>query len=758
MEFRIHKLLAFLAQIPLSMKTCCFFTLTLLFLLTWAESAFGQSATNPDSVFVFTLLEKANENYSNSQYEAAHLLCEKAINYANEKSYSLGLAYSFLKKSEIYIDQDSLDLAKVEAENAAVLAQKIHNPEVQAISDLLIAQTLMYNNQTKDSFRFFEKSINEHFALNHSTYAALAFNDYGYALGTQGETEKQIANLIQALDILEEVSPDNSAELAITLNNISIAFYTMQQMEKAIEYAKLSLVHREKTGDISRLSLGYCNLSQFYRGIDPDSVEKYLKLCEQYAEQSGDEARMTQAYITTALLYSDKNDRENALDYELKAIELMERRQNDPSMLSRRYISAGMHAMALEKDSVTIMDYFNKSIDQNQVVQSKFNFRDVYNQLSVFYKSQNDFQKAYDYYALHILYRDSIIQENTVSNIAELETKYETEKKDNEILQLQSTQQIRELQLEKQNAILAGNILEAAQKQKEIELLTQTKELNELEITQQNEEIIKQNLLTQNKEQQLILAEQEALIQDKELRNSKIFRNLSFLVIGMIVLISYFLFNRYQLKRKIEEQASLLAVRGNIAKDLHDEIGSTLTSIKILSEVSSKRLNQDATQVSPFLKKITEQSASAQQGMSDIIWAINPENDKLQNMVVRMREYVTQTLESKSILITMDIREDILNKTIDMSQRRDFLLLFKEVINNITKHAEAKSVKISLFQKDQYLTIQIEDDGIGFDPEKKRSSNGLKNMKSRVQALEGHLNIKSKIGEGTVVTITLNST
>lgn len=754
----MHNLLAFLEQILLCMKTCCFFTVTLLFLLTCTVSAFGQSVTDPDSVFVFTLLHKANENYSNSHYEAAHLLCEKAINYSKEKNYSLGLAYSFLKKSEIYIDQDSLGSAKIQADSASILAQKLHNPEVQAISDLLIAQTLLYSNQTKESFHFFEKSINEHFAVNHSPYAALAFNDYGYALGTQGETEKQLINLIQALDILEEVSPENSAELAITLNNISIAFYTMQQMEKAIEYAKKSLAHREKTGDITRLSLGYCNLSQFYRGIAPDSVEKYLKLCEQYAEESGDEARMTQAYVTTALLYSDKNDRENALVYELKAIELMERKHNDPSMLSRRYISAGMHAMALEKDSLTIMEYFNRSVAQNQVVQSKFNFRDVYNQLSVFYKNHNDFQKAYDFYVLQILYRDSIIQENTISNIAELETKYETEKKDNEILQLQSTQQIRELQLEKQNAVLAGNILEAAQKQKEIELLTQTKELNELEIIQQNEEIIKQNLLAQNKEQQLMLAEQEALIQDRALRNSKILRNLSFLVFGMIVLISYFLFNRYQLKRKIEEQESLLAVRGNIAKDLHDEIGSTLTSIKILSEVSHKRLNQDATQVSPFLKKIAEQSTSAQQGMSDIIWAINPENDRLQNMVVRMREYVTQTLESKGIQITMDIREEILNKTIDMSQRRDFLLLFKEVINNITKHAEAKSVKISLFQKNHQLTIEIRDDGIGFDPEKKRSSNGLKNMDSRARALGGHVTVSSKTGEGTLITITLNST
>src|SRR5690606_24564950 len=108
--------------------------------------------------------------------------------------------------------------------------------------------------------------------------------------------------------------------------------------------------------------------------------------------------------------------------------------------------------------------------------------------------------------------------------------------------------------------------------------------------------------------------------------------------IALLGILGLVLFNRYQLKQKIREQQSLLQVRSHIAKDLHDEIGSTLTSIKILSEVSGKSLRQDQQKASDFLQKITEQSAAAQQGMSDIVWAVKPENDKLENMVVRMRE------------------------------------------------------------------------------------------------------------------------
>ena len=146
-----------------------------------------------------------------------------------------------------------------------------------------------------------------------------------------------------------------------------------------------------------------------------------------------------------------------------------------------------------------------------------------------------------------------------------------------------------------------------------------------------------------------------------------------------------------------------LPLRNNIAKDLHDEIGSTLTSIKILSEVSEKNLYKDQTKTSSFLQKITEQSSAAQQGISDIVWAVKPENDKLENMVIRIREYVSQTLESKNINTIINIDEQVLHKTLDMSQRRDFLLIFREAVNNIAKYAAASKVQIQLEKKNNDL-------------------------------------------------------
>ena len=728
-------------------------TILLLALICFCFAASAQTAHQKDSIQVFKLLEQAELKFLDGTFTEVLRICEEAIDYANNHGNDFGLAYAYIKQSEAFIELDDLNLAQKAVSDLSPLISKLGDPLIEAIYNLLQAQILLYRNQIKESFPYFEKAISGHFENNLSSYAALAYNDYGYALGVDGQTDLQVTNLVRSLEILEAVSPDNAAELAVTLNNISIAYYGMGKLDKAIEFALLSIEYRKEAGDISRMALGYCNLSQFYRGKDQAEVEKYLKLCEKYAEQSQDEARMTQVYVTSALLFSDKGDRENAMAYEEKAVALLLKNNQDPSMLARRYLSLGMHAVALEKDSLEIMQYFNKSLQLTSVDHNKLNFRDLYEQLAYFYRSKNDFRKAFDFYNLHILYRDSIINEKTIRNIAELETKYEAEKKDNEILRLSNSEQLKALEIQRQEAILARNFLEAEQKEKEITVLTQEQELNELRILQQNEKLIKQDLVAKTKEQQLNLAATEKLLQDRQLSDSKKFRNISYLVFALLCVLVYFLFARYQLKRKIEEQEAMLAIRGNIAKDLHDEIGSTLTSIKILSEVSTKHIADAQTNISPYLSKITEQSAEAQQGISDIVWAVNPENDKLGNLVVRMREYLAQTLEPKNIHIEMKIDEQLLNRHIAMNRRRDFLLMFKEVINNIAKHSQADHVIIRLEQHQQLLKLFISDNGNGFDTTIKSSSNGLKNLLSRAKSINGTFEINSILGQGTNIDI-----
>lgn len=713
---------------------------TFSFLLTAAASR-AQSYSK-DSARVFQLIAIAEEHFSSSAYDSALHYCDLAINYSRHNNYKKGLAFALIERTDILIDKGDFENAALQTAGTRETGLQLKDSLVVAIAFMQMAQVNMYEKKYDEAIPYFEKSVQHYFDKHPSRYAALAFNDFGFTYGMKGELDKKAHCLIRSIDVYESLGDGFDGEKAAAYNNLATVYYELKQRDKTIEYAKKSLVYREKAGDISRLSLGCCNLSQFYLGVNNEEARRYQRLCVKYAEQSGDESRIIHSYITSSLIASEQKDSATAIEYELKIISLLEKSKKDPLMLARRYIAAGMAFM--KKDSVQALSWFNKSLALSGSLNDKFNLRDLYYQLAIFYKDHNNYKEAYQYYARHVLYRDSIVKNNTAAAIAGLEAKYESEKKDNLISRLNTAQEIKTLQIEKQKALLAGNLEEAKRKQNEIILLSKEKEVQDLKISQQDEKLEKQLLQVNYNQQQLELAAKEKQLQDK-------IRNLLLISLFLLLVIGFFLFNRYQLKRKIQEQEALLAVRNNIAKDLHDEIGSTLTSIRILSEVSGKNLQKDSHQVSGFIQKITEQSAAAQQGISDIVWAVKPENDKLENMVARMREYAAQTLESKNIQTSISIDEKLLNTSLDMQQRRDLFLVYKEAINNISKYAQATAVEVIIAQEEQMLGLIIRDNGVGFNPGLTRSSNGLHNMRARAQALKGTLTIQSAEGQGALI-------
>ncbi len=199
-------------------------------------------------------------------------------------------------------------------------------------------------------------------------------------------------------------------------------------------------------------------------------------------------------------------------------------------------------------------------------------------------------------------------------------------------------------------------------------------------------------------------------------------------------------------------------IRSTIARDLHDEIGSTLTSINILSRVSHTNLEKDKSKASDLIQKITEQSESMQQSMSDIIWAIKPENDKLRNMAIRMREYLSHTLESRNIQIRFLAEENVLEESLSMEQRRDFFLIFKEAINNAAKYSESNVVQVEIKKTGKHILLTVKDQGKGFKLNGLHSSNGLKNMQARAATLHARLSVISAPGKGTTVQLVLPAT
>ncbi len=218
--------------------------------------------------------------------------------------------------------------------------------------------------------------------------------------------------------------------------------------------------------------------------------------------------------------------------------------------------------------------------------------------------------------------------------------------------------------------------------------------------------------------------------------------------ISVFVLLSYLIYEWLAYKNR--QNTKLLQIRENIARDLHDEIGSNLSSISIFNEVAKESINRNKTGVLPVLDKIGEYAQISQEAMGDIVWMIDSKNDRFENILVKMRTYAAETIGASSIKLQLNFDDHLKNIKIEMKQRKNLYLIFKEALNNIQKYADCKNVAIDLFEQNRIITLRIKDDGKGFNPENTKG-NGLVNMKKRAEEINGTLDIESSPENGTSI-------
>lgn len=217
----------------------------------------------------------------------------------------------------------------------------------------------------------------------------------------------------------------------------------------------------------------------------------------------------------------------------------------------------------------------------------------------------------------------------------------------------------------------------------------------------------------------------------------------------VISLANYFIY-----QYKIRQALKLEKLRTKISTDLHDEIGTSLSSIAIFAGLIKR--DSGSIKKSDLLERIENTSRDLIDKMSDIVWAINPGNDKFEDALLKLKDYTVKILESRSIDVNFNIETANQEFPLPMDVRRNLLMIFKEIVTNAAKYSNASVVKITLRFDDKpgkRIFLSIEDDGIGFDLEKHRHGFGIGNIKRRAEEIKAKLEISTSPERGTRFTI-----
>ncbi len=203
---------------------------------------------------------------------------------------------------------------------------------------------------------------------------------------------------------------------------------------------------------------------------------------------------------------------------------------------------------------------------------------------------------------------------------------------------------------------------------------------------------------------------------------------------------------RYRVKQLLEIER----VKLRIAGDLHDEIGSGLSGIALTGDILSKQLNNGGAKPE-LVERITQSSRSLASSLDTIVWLIDPKKETLGDLISKCQITAQELLGDKRVKLSIEIKEKDGYKVMSSAHRRNLFLFFKEAVHNIAKHSNADEVEIQFSKKEEYLEIDIQDNGVGFNSGEAKAGRGIGTMHQRAKELQSDLMLESRIGEGTSI-------
>jgi two-component system sensor histidine kinase UhpB len=590
----------------------------------------------------------------------------------------------------------------------------------------------------------------------------------------------QISQTDSLLQVLDKSAEDTGR--VMTYANLARTFRSTDPA-KGIEYGMKGLQLSKKLGFDKGTAACYLNVSTAYIYSDIlDTALLYLDTALSYAHKVGDPNRLGLAYLNRADIYrqmqnfsQSMNDCETALKYADQA--------NNDDVRARINQTIGSVYYAQEIYGPCI-DYLNKAITLYRKTGNTRMSAAVLNNLGLLYKSTKEFEKGITVLkaALHITdsLRDitnlSLFNGNLSDVYFEQGNYSEAEKYADKAMQyalLQHNENLEALAyvfkgnvyskqkrydeaiaalnkalpyyqgIEDQNRIfntadllaevygLAGNHAKAYEYMKIAKVANDS-----LVKWRYDDDVAAMQTKFQVKEKD---TEIQLLAKDKELQKQKLTRQRLLIITVTVIAVlglcgAWLLLNRRKLKQQMKE----LQLRNRIAADLHDEVGSSLSSIHMLSQMATQQGNGNVNK--DILARMSSNAKETMDKMGDIVWMIKPSESEAGNLKERMERFAYEICSSKNIEVSLELGE-LEKAKLTMEQRKNIYLIFKEALNNAVKYSGTEKIVVKADAQNKNLTLMIKDNGKGFDSSLLKNGNGLGNMKNRAHDLNGHLDI-----------------
>ena len=509
-----------------------------------------------------------------------------------------------------------------------------------------------------------------------------------------GDLDKALECQLQCLHVQEKLH--NQINIAVTYNNIAVIHNNQKNPCKAIEYARKALDINIQLSNAAGTVTNYNTLATAYLALGKyDSTLLLLDSVVAVADRRGDKFSKASAYCNIGNAYEHQKDSVQALQYYIRALN-MAKETNSKAAISMYSQNIGYYYVAkAQYDSAEyyLLTAYNTAKELNQKPVLYMSSLGLYN----IYKRRGDLLRATKYVEESIAEKDSVYNEESSKQIAEMQTKYETEKKEQQL-------SIQQLQLNRRNIILIVLSL--------IFILSA---------------VIGWLTYNRYKLKQKTILDAEILSQQQQRAKAVI---------------------------EAEEHE-----RQRIGKDLHDGVGQILSAAKLNLSALQSKIPMPEQSEKDMMQNALDLIDESVKEVRTISHNMMPNMLIKSGLASAVRDFVNKMTATDKLKIDLDLVG--MNKRLDATVETVLFRVFQEIINNIIRHSEAGHVTIQLVQHEQEIVMMIEDNGKGFDVSKTISGEGgigLKSITSRVEYLHGSIHIDSMPGRGTTVTIEIPNT